>query len=232
MQAKHVMTAPAITVTPDTRVEHVAKVLLDKRISAVPVVEADGRLAGIVSEGDLMRRPEAGTQRKRSWWLALFTGDDEQAREYAKTHGRRAADVMTREVVTVDESAPLEHIAALLEKRRIKRVPVVRDGKVVGIVSRANLLHGLAARPPLPPAPIADTQLRERVLEELRNAGVDTVFVNPVVDSGIVRLWGAVPSDAQLAAARVAARDAAAGHAVEDNLSVFEGMARAAMWAE
>lgn len=233
MNARDVMTAPPITVTPDARVEYVAKLLLERNISAVPVVDAHGRLAGIVSEGDLMRRPESGTQRQRSsWWLALFSGDDEHAREYAKTQGRRAADVMTREVVTVDESTPLERIAELLEKHRIKRVPVVANGKVVGIVSRANLLQGLASRPPAPPATIADSELRERVLKELRSAGVDTTLVNAVVHSGVVRLWGAVPSEAQLAAARVAARNGAAGHPVEDNLSVWSGMARAAMWAE
>lgn len=92
-----------------------------------------------------------------------FSTDDEHAREYAKTHGRRAADVMTREMVTVEESAPLERIATLLEKHRIKRVPVVRNGKVIGIVSRANLLHGLARRPPQPPAPIAESELRGHV---------------------------------------------------------------------
>lgn len=232
MHAKDVMTAPPVTVTPDTRVEYIAKLMLERRISAVPVVDAGGRLAGIVSEGDLMRRPESGTARRPSWWLALLSGGDDQAREYTKTRGRRAAEVMTRDVVTVDESTPLERIAELLEKHRIKRVPVVRDGSVVGIVSRADLLHELAGRPPALPAPISDTRLRERVLEEMKSAGVEAVFVNPVVHSGVVRLWGAVPSDAQLAAARVAARNAAAGHPVEDHLSVFGNMERAAMWAE
>lgn len=232
MHAKDVMSAPPVTVTPDTRVEYVAKVLLERRISAVPVVDAGGRLAGMVSEGDLMRRPESGTERRPSWWLALFSGEDDQAREYAKTHGRQAAQVMTRDVVTVDESTPLERIAELLEKHRIKRVPVVREGSVVGIVSRADLLRGLAGRPPALPAPIDDARLRERVLEELRNAGVEAVFVNAVVHAGVVRLWGAVASDAQLAAARIAARNGAAGHPVDDHLSVFGNMERAAMWAE
>lgn len=232
MRARDVMTAPAVTVPPDSRVEYVAKVLLVRGISAVPVVEAGGRLAGIVSEGDLMRRPEVGTLRRRSWWLAMLASEEDRAREYAKTHGREARDVMTRDVVTVEESDPLEAIAALLEKHRIKRVPVLREGKVVGIVSRANLLHGFAGRPPQSAARIADGELRERVGAELREAGIDTVLVNVVVRDGVVHLWGAVTSEEQRDAARLAARNGAAGNPVQDNLAVLSGMERAAMWAE
>jgi CBS domain-containing protein len=229
MQAKDVMTTPAITATPDTRVEQVAELLLEHRISAVPVVDADGRLEGIVSEGDLMRRAESGTERKGSWWLALVALKDELPRAYMSAHGRRAAEVMTRDVVTVEETAPLEHIAGLLEKHRIKRVPVVREGKVRGIVSRANLLHGLAGRPPAPPALIGDTQLRERVLAELGKAGIESVFVNVVVHGGVVRLWGTVSGEAARQAAGLAARNAAGGNPVEDHLAV-RGMAQTLMW--
>jgi CBS domain-containing protein len=232
MQAKDVMTAPAITVTRDTPVEQIARLLLERRISAVPVVETDGRLIGIVSEGDLMRRPESGGERRPSWWLDLLSSPDDRAHDYSKAHGRLAGDVMTQNVASVDEDTPLERIAEMLEKRRIKRVPVVRSGKVVGIVSRANLLHGLAVRPSAPPAPVAESDLRKRVLAELQKAGIDAVFVNVVVHGGVVRLWGALSSDEQVAAARTAAQTAAAGHPIEDHLTVMRGMARAAMWGE
>lgn len=221
MQARDVMTAPAVTVPPDTAVEDVARLLLSRGISAVPVVGADGRLEGIVSEGDLMRRVEAGTERTPSWWLRTFGDDDSQASDYAKSRGRRAADVMTRQVVTVDEDAALADIAGLLEHQRIKRVPVVRGGRVVGIVSRANLLQGLASRPSVaPPAPVGGDALRSQVEDEIRRAGVNTVYVNVVIGERQVHLWGIVRSPLQLDAARIAAERAAGAVPVVSHLSV------------
>src|SRR3990172_6234919 len=105
MQAKDVMTTPVVTVTLDTPVATIAKRLIKRRISAVPVAEADGQVVGIVSEGDLMRRPESGGERHPSWWLALLAEPQTQAREYVKSQGGRARDVMTRDVVTVAEDA-------------------------------------------------------------------------------------------------------------------------------
>jgi CBS domain-containing protein len=221
------MTSPAVVVAPEATVGEIARLLLERGISAVPVTGADGRLAGIVSEGDLMRRVESGTERTRSWWLRVFGDEDGQAREYAKSHGRRAADVMTREVVTVTEEATLPQIAELLERHRIKRVPVMREGKVAGIVSRANLLHGLASQDIKPPAPRADERLRERIGEEMRHAGVDTAFVNVVVGDAAVHLWGIVRTTAQLQAARIAAETVAGAVPVSNHLSVPSG----ANWA-
>ena len=232
MQGKDVMTSPVISVAPDATVGEIATLLLKRSISAVPVLDGYGQLVGIVSEGDLVRRPESGTERRPSWWLALLGDSDQQVNDYAKSHGRRAADVMTREVVSVNEHATLASIATLLEKHRIKRVPVLRDGRVVGIVSRANLLQGLAAHPPAPPAALDDEELRARVLAEIRHAGVDTVFVNVVVYAGRIQLWGGVTSPAQHAAARIAAEAVAGVRAVEDNLGVLSKMVQATMWAE
>ncbi|MGP1680301.1 MAG: CBS domain-containing protein [Burkholderiales bacterium] len=232
MQAKDVMTAPVVSVAPDTTVREIARLLLKRGISAVPVLDAGGQLAGIVSEGDLVRRPESGTERRPSWWLGLFGDENEEAHDYAKSHGRRAADVMTRNVVSVDEHATLASIATLLEKQRIKRVPVMRDGKVVGIVSRANLLQGLAAHPPAAPAALDDEALRARVSDEIKHAGVDTTFVNVLVYAGAVHLWGGVRSAEQHAAARIAAQSLAGARAVEDHLGVFSQMVQAVMWAE
>jgi CBS domain-containing protein len=146
MQVRDVMTTRVITVGPDTEVAEIARCLLENRISAVPVVETDGRLVGVVSEGDLMRRSESGTEHRTSWWLSLLLLPERRATDYLKTHGRRAQEVMTRALITANDDASLEEIAEILEKHRIKRVLVTREGKLVGIASRADLLHGLIAR--------------------------------------------------------------------------------------
>ncbi len=232
MQAKDVMTSRVVSVTPNATVREIVALMLARRISAVPVLEGDGKLVGIVSEGDLVRRPESGTERQPSWWLSLLGGGEQTALEYAKSHGKRAADVMTRAVVAVDESTELSAIATLLEKHHVKRVPVVRDGQVVGIVSRANLLQGLAACQPTPPTNTDDEGIREQVLDEVRRAGVDTVFVNAVVNDDTVQLWGGVTSVAQRDAARIAAQAIAGERAVDNNLAVFPPMLQAAMGGE
>jgi CBS-domain-containing membrane protein len=220
MVAKDIMTTGVVTITPETPVSEIARLLLAHRISATPVVDADGRLRGIVSEGDLMRRRETGTERPRSWWLELFGGAGDLARDYVKTHGQRAADVMTTSVVTVEEDTSLAEIARLLEERRIKRVPVLRDGRVVGIVSRADLLRGLASRTPAhPPVSEDDRTLRAGVLRELEAAGVvPLAYVNVVVTDGVVHLWGLVEDEEQRRACLVAAQSVPGVRAVEDHL--------------
>lgn len=237
MQARDVMSTPVISVTEDASVADVARLLLRHGISGVPVLGADGRLLGIVSEGDLVRRVESGTEREPSWWLRLFGDTEERVRDYAKTHGRRVTDVMTREVTTVREDASLAEIAALLERHRIKRVPVVRGNEVVGIVSRANLLQGLAAAPAQAAAAAegeaGDRSLRARIDEEMRRAGLDTAFVNIVVADGVAWLWGAVRSEAQLDAARIAAERVMGDPAsVQNRLSVLPASVQRVMWAE
>ncbi|NIR61759.1 MAG: CBS domain-containing protein [Gammaproteobacteria bacterium] len=195
MLAKDVMTRDVATVTPETRVEDIAKLLLRRDISGVPVVDARGRLVGMVSEGDLIRRGE--TEGRRSWWLNLLTGPEERARDYLKAHGGHAEDVMTREVVSVSEETPVGEIARILERRRIKRVPVVRDGKLVGIVSRANLLHGLAShreRISIAPSP-DDRTIREKILALVKREGwITHGALNVIVNEGVVELWGWVDS--------------------------------------
>ena len=188
MLSKDVMTTPVVSVLPETTVREIAKLLLKRGISAVPVVDPDGKLLGIVSEGDLLRRTETGTERHASWWLTMI-GNADTVHDYIGSHGTRAADVMTREIVSVNETATLAAVATLLEKHRIKRVPVLRDGKVIGIVSRANLLQGLAAQPPATPATLDDEALRARVLDEMQRAGVNTIYVNVVVYDRRVKLW-------------------------------------------
>ena len=222
MLARDVMTSPPITVTPDTPVAEIATVLLENRISAVPVLEADGGMIGIVSESDLLRRADAQTERPRPQWLELLLDRNVTAADFVKTHGNLARDVMTRNVVTVGPDTELSDIASLLERRRIKRVPVVDHGKLIGIVSRANLLHGLVAHPrvALPEEVQArDAEIRNRLHEVLRAVpGVDLRRINTVVKDGAVFLWGAVKSDNQRRALTVAAESVPGVVRVEDNL--------------
>lgn len=226
MEAKDVMTTRVITAGRETPVEEIAKLLINHRISAVPVVDADGHILGIVSEGDLMRRPESGTDEQPFSWLSLLTRPEDTARAYVKSHGRRARDVMTENVVTVAENIPLAKIARILEQRRIKRVPVLRDGKIVGIVSRANLLQGLLAHKGERAVIEGDQEIRARILRELEKAGANTLSIDVVVSKGIVHLWGVVNSAAEKEAARVAAENVDGVEAVENHVGVLPEMLR------
>jgi len=188
MRAMDVMTTGVITVDPDMSVQAVAKLLFERGISGVPVVDAADRLVGIVSEGDLLHRVETGTERvagrRRSWWLDTIASDQELARDYVKSHGRTAKDVMTREVIAVTEATDLAEVAMLLETKRIKRVPVLRDGKLVGIVSRANLVRALAMITSDPAdAATDDRTIRAELLAELMTTGM-------VQDPGLVQDLG------------------------------------------
>lgn len=219
MKAKDVMTTKVVAVGLDMPVNAIAALLLERRISAVPVIDEGLHILGIVSEGDLMRRDE--TARHRSWWLATFGETDKVAREFVKTHGQRAKDVMTRNVVTVTEETPVAAVAELLERKGIKRVPVVRDSRLVGIVSRADLLRGLAARglKPIVPEAREDGAIREQLLGVLeREPWADTSSLSIVVDQGVVHLWGLVRSESERRALAVAADAVPGVRRVEDHL--------------
>jgi CBS domain-containing protein len=221
MHASDVMTTNVITVPPDAGVVEIARLLLTHRISAVPVVDADQHVLGIVSEGDLMRRAEADTESRHSWWLELFLDAEDSAKNYIKTHGRKANDVMTRDVFGVTGDTPLDEIAGLLEKHHIKRVPVTSDGRLIGIVSRANLLHGLATKgaKSTGPASSDDQTIREKLLHDLtENVGLDTALFNVIVNAGVVQLWGLVNSGTEKKAAQLAAENIPGVKAVENNL--------------
>ena len=222
------MTTSVVAVLPGTEVREIAALFLERRISAVPVLDAQGELRGIVSEGDLLNRPEAGTQHRKSWWLRLFSGPDDQAREYLRVHGHRAEDVMTENVVTVPEDMPLGTIAALLERHRIKRVPVMREGKVVGIVSRANLLQGLAAWQPQAPVKREDRDIRETLIDAFAEAGLPMHQVNVIVSEVVVQLGGGIETKAQHHAALVAAECTAGVTRVDDHLAIISSLARVA----
>ena len=221
MNARDVMTRDVVSVSPDTSIAEMARLMLEKRISGLPVLDRDGKLVGIVTEGDCLRRTETGTQRKRARWLEFLTGSEKLAEEYIHSHGRKVSEVMTDNPVSVAEETPLDEIVHLMETRHFKRVPVVRDGEVVGIVSRANLLHALASLAhESEPAQQDDRAIRDQVLvafEKLPWAARD--LANVVVKDGIVDLWGCYLAGHQDEAMIVAAENVSGVKAVRSHLS-------------
>lgn len=228
MNAADVMTTNVIAVAPQTSVREVARILHLNRISAVPVVDDAGKVVGMLSEGDLIRRGRPGGGHGGSWWLESFAAGRPVATD---TGGPAARDVMTREVYRVRENTPLEEIAALLERHGIKRVPVERSGKLVGLVSRANLIHGLASGKPRPQA-TGDASSRKAILELLKRAGVYTHLLNVVVREGTAYLWGAVETRSDNEAVRAAAESAPGVKRVSDHLFVLAERVRGGSPAE
>jgi CBS domain-containing protein len=223
MKAADVMVSKVITVGPTATVQEIADILLTNRISAVPVVDDRGALMGIVSEGDLIHRIEAGTERHYSWWLKLISGKETLARDFVKSHGAKATDVMTKRVVTAGPDLQLGELASLLERHRIKRVPIVDKGKLVGIVSRANLLQAMIAlRRDIPAeATVEDSKLRQQILSDIRsNLAASASQINVIVRDGAVELWGQVDSSSEKDALRVSAESTAGVRSVADHVSV------------
>lgn len=227
MEASDIMVAKVVTIGPNASVRDVANLLLNEHISAVPVVSEDGNLLGIVSEGDLMRRAEVGMERHRSWWLKMLSSDEALAAEFVKANAHKAADVMTRDVITANPETQVCDIASLMEKSSVRRVPIVKDGKVVGIVSRANLLQALASAPLEADAQqkVDDSALREKVEARLSaQAWTKPWQLNVIVHDGIVDLWGVVHSQIEKTAARVATERVPGVRAVVDNLVVWSAV--------
>lgn len=223
MKAADIMTSDVLTVGPETPTTDIATLMMERGVSAVPVVDDQRKVLGVVSEGDLLRRVEAGTEKRRSWWLALFASNATLAGEYVKSHARRARDVMTAPPVTVGEDTPIADIAEKLERHAIKRVPVVRNGVLVGIVSRANLLRALATfQATAPAAGPDDAAIRTAVLAELRQQRWSTAGGgNVVVSDGVVHLWGAITSEEERRATRVAAENVPGVKSVQDHMSLI-----------
>jgi CBS-domain-containing membrane protein len=221
MKARDIMTRLVCTVEPATPVARVATLLLEHGISAVPVVDSERRVVGIVSEGDLIHRPESGTGIARSRWLALLADPHALAREYAKTHGAQAADVMTRDVLSVDEDTSVAEIAAIFDKQRVKRVPVLADGRLVGIVSRADLIRAVARGAVKPAAGVeaSDQSIRSEILARLkREPWIAATDISVVVKDGVVDLSGLAGSVDQRHAARILAEGVAGVRIVHDRL--------------
>ena len=234
MKASDVMTSRIISVEEDAPVTKAIRLMLQNRISGLPVTGKDGALVGIVTEGDFLRRSEIGTQRHRRRWLEFLIGPGRLADEYVHASGRKVEDVMTREPITVPEDTPLDQIVELMERRRVKRLPVVRDGHVVGIVSRANIMHALvslAVEAKAPAAAATDAGIREKILAECDKQPWEPL-VNVVVRDGVVQLWGALTDERERQALIVAAENVPGVKAVHDHLVWVEPTSGFALQSE
>ena len=221
MKARDVMTPNVVSVPADLSVPEVAKIMLDRRISAVPVVDPSEHVVGVISEGDLIRRPELETDKPRSRWLRFFMSDEDRARDFVKTHGLRAKDVMSQPVVSVSPDATLTDIVNLMTSRRIKRVIVLEHGKLAGVVTRSDLLRTLHAREALPTEgiPRDDTSVRNQILKAIDAEGwAASAIINVQVTNGTAYLWGVVDSDEQRKAILVAVEGIPGVRGVEDHL--------------
>jgi CBS domain-containing protein len=224
MKASDVMTRNVLSVTPEATVAEAVELMLERGISGLFVVDDAGILVGVVTEGDLLRRDELGTERRKSWWLRLIASPGRQAADFTRTHGRKVADVMTHEVVSVDADDSLESIVALMEGHRIKRVPVLQGDRVVGVVSRADLLRALsvAARGSADAAP-DDRGIRDRILDTLANEPwAPRTTLNVTVLNGVVDLWGTIGNDQERRAICVIAENTPGASKVIDHLVFVE----------
>jgi len=207
MNAADIMVKAVITAGPDDQVREVAAKMLERHISGIPVVDGGGRVLGVVSEGDLIRRPEIGTDRAKTGWLHLFIGDEERAREFVKSHGRKVREIMTQPAICVAADTPLDEVVRLMEQHRVKRLPVLQGGKLAGLVTRADLLRALVARQAEAPVEVDDEGLRKRIAAMLRQedwAATAVVYVQ--VEKGVAQLWGTVDSEEQREALLLAVR--------------------------
>ena len=226
MKAQDVMSRPVFSTTPTDSVTNAIRVMLQNHISGLPVIDAEGRLQGMITEGDFLRRAETATQRQRPRWIAFLAGPGRLADEYVHTHGRKVGEIMTPEPVTVAEETPLEEVVSLMEKRRIKRVPVMKGDKVVGIISRANLLYALAglARQ-AKPVSLDDRAIRDRLYAELQGQSwAPTGSLDVIVHDGVVELWGTITDERERQATIVAAENIPGVKHVDDHLAWIEPM--------
>jgi CBS domain-containing protein len=220
MRAKDIMTTQVVTATADAPVTAVAALLLQHHISGLPVVDPAGHVVGMIGESDLLHRIAAQAKSRRSWWRALFPGPGDDPAEFVKIHGMRAANVMTSDVITVSEDTSVEEIARLTEERKIRRVPVVRDRKLIGVVSRADLLRVMVATSTRAEPPSLDDQaLRERVAATIaQHHWAHITQLNVVVTSGTVHLSGLIGA-LDREALRVLVESVPGVKAVEDHLT-------------
>jgi CBS domain-containing protein len=220
MRAAQVMTPDVVSISSDATVFEAAELLVGLGVSAMPVVDKTGKMVGIVSEADLVRRAEIGTEPPKSWLQRIFSDDAAAAKEYVALHGRRITDVMSRHVITVQEDDTLGHVAEMMARHKVKRVPVLRGDSIVGIVSRANLLQALLSwDPKAPRTPSSDDQMRRDVEAAVGKQSWTSPWpVNIVVSAGVVHFWGFVPTEAASDAYRVAAENVAGVKKVKNHM--------------
>lgn len=217
-----IMTSPVIGIEPGAAIADAAKLMLGSRISGLPVVDSAKGLVGVVTEGDFLRRSELGTERRRPRWLELLTSSDRKADEYAHARGRKVEEVMTSEVVTISPDAPLDDLVRLMKSHKVKRVPVVGNGKLVGVVARADLMRALLKTlPDTQSASSDDEKIRQEVNAGLRKqpwSGLIRVDVH----LGVVDLSGIIFDEHAREAARVLAENVPGVRSVTDQLAWVE----------
>lgn len=220
---KDVMTTPVFSVEPSTAIAEAARLMLAHRISGLPVTRWDGMLVGMISEGDLLRRGELGTERKRPSWLEFLVGPGKLADEYVHTHGRKVEEVMTTDLVTTRRDTPLEEVVAMMSRHRIKRLPVVENGQMVGIVARSDVLRALAQTLSRASSDgVADDEIRAAVLAELDKQKWGSKFIRVRVADGIVTLLGTIFDERERQAAKVVAENVPGVKLVIDQLAWIE----------
>lgn len=227
MKVADIMTHPVISVTPETPIAEVARLMLQHRISGLPVVDAAGAVVGIVTEGDLLRRAETGTERRHMRWLEFLIAPGRLAREYANAHARKAGEVMSEDVAAVAPQDSLSEVVRLMERRRVKRLPVIEAGRLVGIVSRANLVRALVQNLPKPAkrGAAGDAELRERILAEIAaQPWGPRASVDVAVKEGVVELYGSITDERERTALQVLAENIPGVKAVRDHLVWVEPM--------
>lgn len=225
MRAHQIMTRPVITITPETSILEAANTMLQRHISGLPVVDAAGKLVGIVSEGDFVRRGEIGTQRRRGRFLQFILGPGQAATDFVHEHGRKVVEIMTPEPVTITEDTALEEIVRLMESKHVKRLPVMRDDRIVGMVSRANLLQAVASLAREIPDPTADDDhIRNRIINALAKNDWCPQGLSVIVRDGIVHLSGIITDERSRQAAIVCAENIAGVQKVRDHLCWVDPM--------
>ena len=220
MKAADLMTSFVVTVRADATIEYAAQMMLQYRISGLPVTDSDGAVIGIITESDLLRRAETGTEKNRTRWVSLLIGPGRLAQEYVQTHGRKVGDVMTERVFTVTPQTPLSDLVVLMETKHVKRLPVVDQGRLVGIVSRADVMAALVGLLSEKPAgSLTDAEIRDKIIAEIdRQPWGSCESVGVIVTNGVVILKGTIDDERERAALRVAAENVPGVKAVHDRL--------------
>jgi len=226
MKAVEIMTTGVVTVQPEASVREAARLMWEHGVSGLPVVDDVGRLAGIVTEGDFLRRAETSTELRHPRWLEFLLGPGRLADEYVHSHGRKVGEIMTPEVTTVSEDAPLEEVVKIMEHRRIKRVPVISGTKIVGIISRANLVQALArlAQDVAPTRPDDETARKQIMAELTKQPWAPKTSLNVIVRGGVAELWGTISDEREREAIGVVAENVPGISQVIDHLVCFHPM--------
>lgn len=228
MNAADVMSRPVVAVGPDTPLAQAIRLMLDRGFSGLPVLDSTGHIVGMLTEGDLMRRVEIDTAEEPSGWLASFFTPARLAGRYVRTHGRYVSELMTRDVHCIAEDTPLADVVALMEHHRIKRLPVLRDEKLIGIVSRSDLVRTIGDKIGAPASSVSDATIREKILDELaRKSWMPANTVGVAVTDGTVELDGSVLDPRERDAIRVVAENVPGVQRVENRIVCVEPLSGA-----